>query len=395
MLRQDKTPSCTFFSISGSPVHGVTRKSYLLVLRPTAYRRYQPVQHRVRQRISALHSINSAAVVHHPPILSSRCIAGNKNRRAILLAQFRVIRTAYDSLEAVLLASGDHRAGIEKVHQHGPVASIAPSYCKHATLLPEEEEPKRNGIPSSPDDAEGNATYAAAADNVEPFRWSSRGAVKSARRESRIVLWALRDAAARVVQEETRSYARRRQWLSGFGQWQGTATTDETKEAFHESSTRDDEDIFNGGYPAVEGGLPWGLATRLSTAVTTATTTTFASSTRGTTARTATATTTTTASSARRRIQAGRSGQSTASVSNRSPLTVESAVYSSWRFPPNPDIDIDYPDGRNATPELEWGSEATWGSGQPHTQLEQVVRRGFDGLAVRWSLLPSEESKKR
>lgn len=352
----------------------------------------------------------------------------------MLLAHFRVVRAAYEGLKAVLPRTSYHQAGSENVHVHQrkSVPARAPSYGKYATLLPTDagvesplshscgtaeaalqstsnggdmkghtfesggEKVNQHGIPSSPGGVEDNATHADEAGNEE----ACRGAVKSVRRESRIVLWALRDAAARVVQEETRSFARRQRWLSEFGQRQGTATTDGTgdEEGFHESSTREDEDRFDGGFQAAEGGLPWVLDARLTTAATTTTTTTTttASSTRGTTARTATARTTATTSTARRRSQGGSTGQSTSPVSNRfSLLTVESATSPAWRFPRNPGTGVDDPDGGNVAPELEWDPKEAWESEWLHTQQEGVVRRCADGVAARWLLLPSEQLKKR
>ena len=228
----------------------------------------------------------------------------------MLLANFRVVRAAYEGLQAVLPAPSNHQGKSENAHQRNPSPATVSSFGKDFALLPNEEEPEQHESHSSRDSAVGSATCAAGADNEETGKWSSRGAAKSVRRESRIVLWALRDAAARVVQEETRGYARRRRWLSGPRQRQGASTEEANIEgAFHESSTREDEDVFDDGYQAVDGGLPWGLNARLSTAGT-ATTSPSTSSTRCTTARASTARTTT-AGFARRRTQGGRSVRNT------------------------------------------------------------------------------------
>lgn len=383
----------------------------------------------------------------------------------MLLAHFRIVRSAYEGLQAILPAPSNHRAKNESVHQPKPVSTKATFFGKGVTLLPDGEEPDQHETASGRDGAEGSTTYAAESHNEETGKRCSRGAAKSVRRESRIVLWALRDAAARVVQEETRGYARRRRWLSGSGQRQGVATTDETnvEGAFHESFTREDEDRFDEGYQAADGGLPWGLNARLTTAVTADTsttasstrgtiartstakttvsassarrrtqggsggpttredrfdqgykapeeglpwgqtprmstavtiTTTTASSTRATTARTATGGTTATASSARRGTQGGCRGQSTSYVSSRSPITLDSAVSPTWRFPCT-STGLGFPDGGDVATEVEWGSEEAWAGGKLHTQQAEVVGKIVDRVVARWPLLPSEELKKR
>lgn len=360
----------------------------------------------------------------------ARCLNSKGNRRVMLLANFRVVRAAYEGLKAVLPKPSNNRAGSEDVHEREPMLTSAPFYSDGATLVPTDarinlspsqscgtaytpvkattvdgiessfereiprrnkdgEEPEHHGIPQNQNGVEGTI-YADEADNEEACRWYNRGAAEMARREERIVRWALRDAAARVVQEETRSYARRRRWLSGLELRQGTATTDGMgfEDAFYESSAREDEGRFEREYQAEVEGLPWVVGARLSTAVTTTTNTaTTKSSTRDTTARTTTASMTATASSAIRSRRGGGSGQSTSYHSNRSPLTVDSAVSPTWC--------VDNPDDCNVTPEPEWGSEGAWEGGRLHTQQEEVARRRTNGRVERWPLLPSEELKKR
>ncbi len=241
-------------------------------------------------------------------------------------------------------------------------------------------------------------------------RSSSRSkAAASAERESRIVLWALRDAAARVLQEETRSYARRRRARSELGgRRQGTGETNTGNTPEEEGGGGGPESLaggFNGGFPPAVEGLPWVIAARLPTAVSIGTIT--SSSTRtatATTARTGTArATTATASSAGRGTKwsssgRGRTKQSHSSVSNQSPLTAMSAAASpGWRFPHDPGVGIDSPhdDGSYPTgpPSEEEGADGR--RPEASRQGGEVGTGTASRSAVRLPLLPAEERKKR
>ena len=238
----------------------------------------------------------------------------------------------------------------------------------------------------------------------------SSKAAASARRELRIVLWALRDAAAHVVQEEMRRYARRRRGRSEVGGLcQGTrkTTNRDTPEEIggSQSFTGDNDGVFGGRYPPPSAdGLPWVIAARLPTAVT-RTTTATSSSRRAATARTGTARTTTTTSSTGVGTMWGSSNggggggsscskQSHSSVSTRSSLTANSAASPRWCFPHDPDKPNDdefFPPGPGGASEEEWAAGM-----RPKTVEEGGTNAGpANKAAVRWPLLPAEERKKR
>ncbi|CAN0116143.1 unnamed protein product [Scytosiphon promiscuus] len=249
-------------------------------------------------------------------------------------------------------------------------------------------------------------------------------AVDAARREAEIVVWALRDVAARVLQEEIRLYARRRRALSGSGKREETGVAKaaappaypspavplqrrdgplnsfdasatniatETEEAGHE-----DEDGHDGGHEgAGGGGLPWAIAARLATAdynhhafPTTATSSSRAAAATGSSAR-------------RRTLRNPRSRHnswaSASPTTIRSSLTATSTMSTFWQSPYNasPSGDgVDDSDNdvmRDPDEDLEEWRGGERSRGDEHGRES----RAGEGMAVRWPLLPGEERKKR
>ncbi|CAB1110263.1 unnamed protein product [Ectocarpus sp. CCAP 1310/34] len=96
----------------------------------------------------------------------------------------------------------------------------------------------------------------------------SSEAAHAAEREMTIVLWALRDAAARVVQEEMRCFARRKRWLLfRTGQRQREPGEGEHGDEGRSMSTVGVESPTGTGVvyrPEVAGGLPWAIAAGVS-----------------------------------------------------------------------------------------------------------------------------------
>lgn len=306
----------------------------------------------------------------------------------MLLARFRVSLAAFERLKVLLTAPLIPRNGTET-----KLAADAPPYGDDAALLSTEAmvEPS-----SSPEKCKESTS-----------RWTSSGAAKPAERELRIVLWALRDAAACVVQEETRRYARRRRTLlsAGFGPQEGTASK-MGRAGMEEATDREDEDEdgYGGGYQAEAGKPPLKAGARVSTTADTTTTTTASSSKRVSTAREITTAGTATATSSAVRRGMGCSGSSdlyplsvsTLPATDRSPLTAASVFSPSWQYPHNAGTSLGNYHENSATTGLRWSPEVDWEVVRGLSAEEKNLgSRVVSKMAKKWLLLPSEEHKKR
>lgn len=242
------------------------------------------------------------------------------------------------------------------------------------------------------------------------------GAAKAARREAEIVLWALRDAAAHVLQEEIRLYSRRRRALSGKERRGGTAAATTTTTAatpapaeplqaresldsvaalatpndLHGETGNEDEDGHCEGHEKAEGGsLAWAIAARLSTAETYAAITTAPSS--------SSVAASTSSSATVRGLSRGHSPVSVSPTTNRSSLTATSTIPTAWRFPNDASAIVGgVEDGYNGIRRDPGGASEEGGSGgRVREDDEEIASRLGNGMAAQWPLLPSEERKKR
>lgn len=305
----------------------------------------------------------------------------------MLLARFRVSLAAYQRLKVLLPAPLIPRNGSETKS-----ATSAPPYGDDAPLLSTDSVTEL----SSPAQCEESSTWTTSSKPAKP-----------AELESRIVLWALKDAAACVVQEETRRYARRRRSLSaGFGPQQGTPSTMDSTD-MEEEVDEENEDGYGEGYQPAVGQLPWVIGAPLPTTATTTTTrtaTTASSSTRVPTTRsTAAAGTATTASSAARRAMgSSRSSDlrpipvSTSPATDRFSLSAASVLSPSWQSLRNAGTSYDnHPDTSTVT-ELQWSPEVESGDVRSvRAEEKELGGRVVNEMAAIWPLLPSEERKKR
>ncbi|CBN74823.1 hypothetical protein Esi_0043_0102 [Ectocarpus siliculosus] len=240
-------------------------------------------------------------VAQGPPQISP---FGIGDRRAILLSRLMAILDAYNGLRGLVPTLSNLTCRSRKHRRRNRAAASPPLFGSDAAMtstdgvvaLPSSSHPAaktevvvQRAIVSDdterpdqgPDSREGEDAASAEAPNsgkCTPGRTPKGGAqdarrgnnsseaAQAAEREATIVLWALRDAAARVVQEEMRCFARRKRWLLvGTGQRQ--REPEEHGDEGRSKSTVGVESPTGTGVvyqPEVAGGLPWAIAAGVS-----------------------------------------------------------------------------------------------------------------------------------
>ncbi|CAN0308696.1 unnamed protein product, partial [Ectocarpus fasciculatus] len=329
-------------------------------------------------------------IAREPP---QRSPFGIADRRAILLARFVAVLDAYDGLRDLVPTLSSLTCRSRKHRQRTPATASAPPFGSDTATddvvallssshpAAEAEVVVQSAIASDgterPDQGEDVASAEATKSGENAPCSTAKGgpkdaggsnnssdAAQTAEREATVVLWALRDAAARVVQEEVRCFARRKRWLL-LGTVQRQRETGEHRDEGRskysvgvESATgmgvvEIDRENENGvGFqPEARGGLPWAIAAGVSpiaptsasfsssrTATARTTTTGTSSATDGSTGRTMTAGTR--RSSARRAMKGDNSSRggddswaSTSPTTNRSLHTAFSTVSSARSSP--------------------------------------------------------------
>ncbi|CAM9112952.1 unnamed protein product [Ectocarpus sp. 12 AP-2014] len=264
-------------------------------------------------------------VARGPPQISP---FGIGDRRAILLARFMAILDAFNGLRDLVPTLSSLTCRSRKHRQRNRAAVSAPLFGSDADMtstdvvvaLPSSSHPAakaevvvQRAIASDdterpdqgPDSREGEDGASAEASNsgeCTPGRTAKGGtqdtrgnnnsseAARTAVREATIVLWALRDAAARVVQEEMRCFARRKRWLLlRTGQRQREPVEGEHGDEGRSMSTVGVESPTGTGVVyQLEGaeGLPWAIAAGVSPIAPSSASSSSSSSARATTGRT-------------------------------------------------------------------------------------------------------------
>ncbi|CAM9856752.1 unnamed protein product, partial [Ectocarpus sp. 8 AP-2014] len=229
---------------------------------------------------------------------------GIGGRRAILLSRLMAILDAYNGLRDLVPTLSHLTCRSRKHRRRNRAAASAPLFGSDAAMtstngvvaLPSPSHPAaktevvvQRAIGSDdterpdqgPDSREGEDAASAEAPNsgeYTPGRTPKGGtqdtrgsnnsseAAQTAEREAAVVLWALRDAAARVVQEEMRCFARRKRWLL-LGTGQRQREPEEHGDEWYSKSTVGVESPTGTGVvyqPEVAGGLPWVIAAGVS-----------------------------------------------------------------------------------------------------------------------------------
>ncbi|CAM9430536.1 unnamed protein product [Ectocarpus sp. 13 AM-2016] len=242
-------------------------------------------------------------VARGPPQISP---FGIGDRRAVLLARFMAILDAYNGLRDLVPTLSSLTCRSRKHRQRNRAAVSAPLFGSDADMtstdvvvaLPSSSRPAaktevvvQRAIASDdterPDQGldsregeDGSSAEASNSGGCTPGRTAKGGtqdtrgnnnssqAAQTAEREATIVLWALRDAAARVVQEEMRCFARRKRWLLlRTGQRQREPVEGEHGDEGRSMSTVGVESPTGTGVVhqlEVAGGLPWAIAAGVS-----------------------------------------------------------------------------------------------------------------------------------
>ncbi|CAM9133217.1 unnamed protein product, partial [Ectocarpus sp. 4 AP-2014] len=242
-------------------------------------------------------------VARGPPQISP---FGIGDRRAILLARFMAILDACNGLRDLVPTLSSLTCRSRKHRQRNRAAASAPLFGSDADMtstdviiaLPSSSHPaaktevvvqraiasddteRPDQGPHSREGQDGASAEARNSGECTPGRTAKGGtqdtrgnnnsseAAQTAERETAIVLWALRDAAARVVQEEMRCFARRKRWLLlRTGQRQREPGEGEHGDEGRSMSTVGVESPTGTGMvyqPEVAGGLPWAVAAGVS-----------------------------------------------------------------------------------------------------------------------------------